>query len=192
MPRAGLTPDAVVAVALEAIDDVGSEALTLAEVAARAGVKVPSLYKHVASLEVLRTAVATAATRELAHELRMSAVGVSRAEALDRLCRTYRSYALRHPGRYAATQRAPLPGESRDDAHARAAAEVQEVVSATLRGYDIADDDQLVDATRALRAALHGFCALENGGGFAMPVSVEQSFARLIAGLDRMLSTWSS
>ncbi|KXC05271.1 TetR/AcrR family transcriptional regulator [Microbacterium hominis] len=192
MPRAGLTPGDVVAVALEAIDDVGSEALTLAEVAARAGVKVPSLYKHVASLEVLRTAVATAATRELAHELRMSAVGVSRAEALDRLCRTYRSYALRHPGRYAATQRAQLPGEGRDDAHTRAAAEVQEVVSATLRGYDIADDDQLVDATRALRAALHGFCALENGGGFAMPVSVEQSFARLIAGLDRMLSTWSS
>lgn len=189
MPRAGLSHDAVVALALEATDDVGTEALTLAEVAARAGVKVPSLYKHIASLDVLRNAVATAATRELAHELRVAAVGVSRTEALGRLCHAYRGYALRHPGRYAATQRAPLPGERREAAHAVAAEDVQTVVSATLRGYDISDD-QLIDATRALRAALHGFCALENGGGFAIPISVDESFARMVDGLDRMLSTW--
>jgi len=191
VPRVGLTPDAVVALALQTADEVGSDALTLAEVAARAGVKVPSLYKHIASLDVLRNAVAAAATRELAHELRVAAVGVSRAEALDRLCQAYRGYALRHPGRYAATQRAPLPGESRDAAHAAAAEDVQAVVSATLRGYDIADD-QLIDATRALRAALHGFCALENGGGFAIPVSIDESFARMVAGLDRMLSSWAA
>ncbi|MBF4563100.1 WHG domain-containing protein [Microbacterium sp. VKM Ac-2870] len=189
MPRAGLSHDAVVALALEATDDVGTEALTLAEVAARAGVKVPSLYKHIASLDVLRNAVATAATHELAHELRVAAVGVSRTEALGRLCHAYRGYALRHPGRYAATQRAPLPGERREAAHAAAAEDVQTVVSATLRGYDISDD-QLIDATRALRAALHGFCALENGGGFAIPISVDESFARMVDGLDRMLSTW--
>jgi hypothetical protein len=66
---------------------------------------------------------------------------------------------------------------------------VQQVVSATLRGYDIADD-QLIDATRALRAALHGFCALENGGGFALPANVSDSFSRMLDGLDRMLSSW--
>lgn len=190
MPRAGLTQDAVIALALDAVDEVGSDALTLAEVAARAGVRVPSLYKHIASIEVLRDAVATAATRELAHELRSAAVGVSRTEALARLCGAYRAYALRHPGRYSATQRAPRPGERRDDAHAGAAAEVQDVVSATLHGYDIADD-QVIDATRALRAALHGFCILENNGGFAIPVSIDESFDRMVAGFDRMLSTWS-
>ena len=189
MPRAGLTRDAVIALALDAVDEVGSDGLTLAEIAGRAGVRTPSLYKHIASIEVLRDAVATASTRELAHELRIAAIGVSRAEALARLCTAYRGYALRHPGRYSATQRAPRPGERRDDAHAAAAGEVQEVVSATLRGYDI-PDERAIDATRALRAALHGFCALENGGGFALPVSLDESFARMIAGLDRMLSTW--
>ncbi len=54
MPRAGLTRDAVVALALETIDELGLDGLTLAEIAGRAGVKVPSLYKHIASLEVLR------------------------------------------------------------------------------------------------------------------------------------------
>ncbi|WP_231477147.1 TetR/AcrR family transcriptional regulator [Microbacterium sp. MRS-1] len=175
--------------ALETIDELGLDGLTLAEIAGRAGVKVPSLYKHIASLEVLRSAVATEATRELAQELRVAAIGVSRTAALESLAHAYRGYALRHPGRYAATQRAPLPGEAREEAHALAAAQVQQVVSATLRGYDIADD-QLIDATRALRAALHGFCALENGGGFALPVNVSDSFSRMLDGLDRMLSSW--
>lgn len=191
MPRAGLSTEAVVALALQTVDLTGIEGLTLAEVAARAGVKVPSLYKHIASLDVLRTAVATSATRELARELRASAIGVSRADALGRLCHAYRGYARRHPGRYAAIQRAPLPGAHRDADHSAAAAEVQEVVTSTLRGYDL-PDDQLIDATRALRAALHGFCALENGGGFALPDDVERSFDRLVAGLDRMLDTWPS
>lgn len=189
MPRAGLSRDAVVALALDTIDELGLDGLTLAEIAGRAGVKVPSLYKHIASLEVLRSAVATAATRELAQELRAAAVGVSRKAALESLAHAYRGYALRHPARYAATQRAPLPGEAREDAHAAAAAQVQQVVSATLRGYDIADD-QLIDATRTLRAALHGFCALENSGGFALPVSISDSFSRMLEGLDRMLSSW--
>ena len=189
MPRAGLTSDAVVALAMETVDAVGTDGLTLADVAGRAGVKVPSLYKHIASLEVLRAAVATAATRELAQHLRVAAVGVSRKDALERLAHAYRGYALRHPGRYAATQRAPQPAARREQAHTAAAEEVQDVVSATLRGYDISDD-HLVDATRALRAALHGFCALENGRGFALPLDTAESFSRMIDGLDRMLSTW--
>jgi AcrR family transcriptional regulator len=101
----------VVTLALETIDELGLDGLTLAEIAGRAGVKVPSLYKHIASLEVLRSAVATEATRELAQELRVAAIGVSRTAALESLAHAYRGYALRHPGRYAATQRAPLPGE---------------------------------------------------------------------------------
>ncbi|WP_228718230.1 TetR family transcriptional regulator [Kitasatospora acidiphila] len=41
MPRAGLNPDAVVDHALALIDEDGPDALTLAAVAARAGVAAP-------------------------------------------------------------------------------------------------------------------------------------------------------
>jgi AcrR family transcriptional regulator len=80
----------VVTLALETIDELGLDGLTLAEIAGRAGVKVPSLYKHIASLEVLRSAVATEATRELAQELRVAAIGVSRTAALESLAHAYR------------------------------------------------------------------------------------------------------
>ena len=60
MPRAGLSTDGVVDVALAIVDEQGPEALSLSVVAARAGVAAPSLYKHVASVAELRSRVAAA------------------------------------------------------------------------------------------------------------------------------------
>jgi len=57
VPRAGLSTDGVVDVALAIVDEQGPEALSLSVVAARAGVAAPSLYKHVASLAELRSRV---------------------------------------------------------------------------------------------------------------------------------------
>jgi hypothetical protein len=37
------------------------------------------------------------------------------------------------------------------------------------------------DAVHAIRATLHGFVALEAGGGFGLPEDVDESFERLVA-----------
>src|SRR5690606_6751367 len=66
VPRAGLSHDAVVRLAVEVVDEAGATGfadLTLAKVAARAGVAAPSLYKHVGSLADLRREVAVLAVR---------------------------------------------------------------------------------------------------------------------------------
>ncbi|MFI5039485.1 MAG: TetR-like C-terminal domain-containing protein [Solirubrobacterales bacterium] len=39
-----------------------------------------------------------------------------------------------------------------------------------------------------MRAALHGFVALETGGGFGIPLDPDDSYARLVDVLDRGLS----
>ena len=67
---------------------------------------------------------------------------------------------------------------------------VVSVVTEVLAGYHLRDDDA-IDATRALRSALHGFVTLELGGGFGLPVSIERSFDRLVQGLVTALSGWS-
>ncbi|MBE9940881.1 TetR family transcriptional regulator, partial [Cellulosimicrobium cellulans] len=57
MARVGLSHDAVVRIALDLVDaggPTGFADLTLAKVAAQAGVATPSLYKHVGSLAALR------------------------------------------------------------------------------------------------------------------------------------------
>jgi AcrR family transcriptional regulator len=179
MPRAGLTTASVVAAAAAIADAEGLEGLTLARLAAAAGVRTPSLYNHVSGLDDVRRRVALTALRELADALRDAAVGRAGDDALAAMADAYRSYARRHPGRYAATQRAPAAG---DEAMVAAAAGAVDVVLATLRGYGLRGDDA-IHAARAVRSALHGFVALEVGGGFGIPVDLDESFARMVAAL---------
>jgi pimeloyl-ACP methyl ester carboxylesterase len=63
------------------------------------------------------------------------------------------------------------------------------VIYGVLRGYGLTGDDA-VDATRALRSALHGFVALEATGGFGLPCDVDRSYHQLVAGLDVVLCSW--
>jgi AcrR family transcriptional regulator len=184
--RAGLTPERVVAEAARVADEAGHDRLTLAAVADRLGVRLPSLYKHVPGLDGLRRALAVSAVGELGAALSEATVGRAGPEALRALATAYRGYARRHPGRYAATLRAPEPG---DTEHAAASDVVLRVVFAVLRGYHLAGDDA-VDATRALRSSLHGFVALEAAGGFGLPRDVERSFTRLVDLLDAGLAGW--
>ena len=79
---------------------------------------------------------------------------------------------------------------SSDDAEtALVARQLLDVVFAVLEGYSIEGDDA-VDATRALRALLHGYVALEAAGGFGMARDVRESFDRAIEAFDTTLSTW--
>ena len=54
------------------------------------------------------------------------------------------------------------------------------------RGYGL-DGDDAIHAVRVIRAALHGFVTLETGAGFGIPLDLDESYARLVATLDRGL-----
>jgi AcrR family transcriptional regulator len=180
MPRAGLDPDAVVSAAAELADAEGLEAVTLARLAQELGVRPPSLYAHVGGLGDLRQRIGARGARELAAVLGAAAAGRAGRDALVAVARAYREYARAHPGRYAALQRAPAGGQSAD---AQAGVDV---VVAVLRGYGLVGD-AAIHAVRTVRSALHGFALLEAGGGFGMPLSVEDSFERMVAVLHEGL-----
>ena len=184
MPRAGLTPSIVVARGADLADEIGFDKLTLAALASRLGVAVPSLYKHVGGLDALRRGIAILALGELAEAMAGAldhATAVRGGGAHVRaLAGAYRAYATAHPGRYAATLRAAPPGDAE---HSAAGDAILRIVFAVLAERGLAGDDA-VDATRALRAALHGFVALEAAGGFGLPQDVERSFARLVDAMN--------
>lgn len=162
--------------AAELADEAGLDALTLAGLAGRLGVRPPSLYKHVEGLDHLRLALAIKALGEINRRLMRVTVGRARGEALLALAKAYWDFAREHPGLYAASRRAAGPGE---DALASAGAEVVETVLGVLAGYGLADEDAL-HATRGLRAIIEGFLSLDAAGGFGLALDVEESLLRLI------------
>jgi AcrR family transcriptional regulator len=185
--RAGLTEILVIEEAERLADEVGLQQMTLAALAARLGVRQPSLYKHIEGMDGLLRSISVRAKNELAYVLARAAVGRERAEALTSISHAYRAWALEHPGRYAAAQSAPAPGDTEDQAASLA---VVQVATDILAGYKLGDDDA-IDATRALRSALHGFITLESGGGFGLPVDIDRSFERLVNGIARAFSSWT-
>ena len=185
MPRQGLDRGRVVDAAVAIADADGLEAVTLARVAADLGVRAPSLYNHVQGREALLREVSLRGISGLSAALSRATVGRSGGDALEAMAHAYRAYAAEHPGCYAATVAAPADGDAE---HAAAAAEPVGIVLAVIRPWELGPEDEL-HAVRVIRSGLHGFIALEAGGGFALPLDLDASFAALVAvlvgGLDR-------
>jgi AcrR family transcriptional regulator len=176
MPRAGLSPAAVVDAALAVVDEHGVDALTLAAVAQRTGVATPSLYKHIAGLGELRTLLGARVIDDMADDFTKAVLGRSGDDAVTALMHAYRDYVRRHPARYAAMPLDPL----HDPALAAAGGKLLEVVLAALRAYGLTGSDA-IHATRCLRAVAHGFSSLEAGGGFGLPEDLDQTYDQLVA-----------
>jgi AcrR family transcriptional regulator len=187
MPRAGLTTERVVSEAATLADETSLESFTLAALAERLGVRLPSLYKHVAGMPALQRHLAVRAKTELTEVLARAAVGRSKGDALRAVALAYREWAREHPGLYVATMRAPGPEDTADVA---ASAAATQVVFDVLSGYGLGRD-QMIDATRTLRAGLHGYAALEAVGGFAMDRTVAASIDWMLDALDRALAAGS-
>jgi AcrR family transcriptional regulator len=174
---AGVDRARVIAVAAELADTHGLEALTLAQVAAHLGIRLPSLYNHVDGQAGLRRELALLGVRELGERMAEAAIGKAGDAAVHALAQAYRAYVCAHPGRYAAGIRA-APAD--DPELAELGARVVGVVLAVLQPYGLHDDDA-IHAVRGLRSIVHGFATLESAGGFGIPLDVDESFRRLVA-----------
>ncbi|MGC0418970.1 TetR/AcrR family transcriptional regulator [Embleya sp. AB8] len=186
MARKGLTADRVTRAAAELADEVGFENITLTALARGFGVKDASLYSHVRNIQELRVWIALLAADEMADRIGAAVAGRAGKDALIAFARAYREYALEHPGRYAATQARIDPALlACSDGYRRNV----ENTYAMLRAYGL-DEPDLTDAGRLLRAAFHGFAALEGNGGFGHVRPPGASFDRAVEALHVALTNW--
>ncbi|MET9718922.1 TetR/AcrR family transcriptional regulator [Streptomyces rochei] len=186
MPRAGLTTDRVVAAAADLADATGFDNVTVSALARHFGVKDASLYTHVRNLRDLRVRVALLAGGELIDEIAAAVAGRAGKEALAAFAGAYRSYALRHPGRYAATQ---IRMDQSLVAGSPALRRTAEITHGMLRAYGLTEPD-LTDAVRLLRSTFHGYCSLEATGGFGAPRDVRASWDKVVEALHVTLTHW--
>ncbi|MGW3354695.1 TetR/AcrR family transcriptional regulator [Streptomyces bungoensis] len=186
MPRAGLTADRIVSAAAELADEAGFDHLSMSALARHFGVKDASLYSHVRGLADLRTRLALHAGGELIDRIAAAVAGRTGKDALAAFAGAYRAYALRHPGRYAATQ---IRIDQSLIAGSPALRRTADVTYGMLRAYGL-DEPDLTDAVRLLRSTFHGYCALESAGGFGAARDVQASWDKTVEALHLALTHW--
>jgi AcrR family transcriptional regulator len=185
--RAGLDKAAVIEDAVRMIDEEGLEQLALGRLAERLGVRVPSLYNHIAGLPGLRRDLAVYCLRELLGDLTRAVMGKARSEAIFALAHAFRDYARKVPGRYALTLQAPAPDDQEWQELGRQSVGV---AIAVLVPYGLGEETT-IHAIRSLRSIVQGFISLEMAGGFAIAIEPDVTFDWLVRlyvdGLERMV-----
>ena len=162
--------DQIVAAALDLLEGHGPEGLTMRAVAARIGIKAPSLYKHFPDKEELETALIAEGFQETG-ALFAAAIEGS-ADPLGDLAVAYRQWAREHPHLYALMTQKPLRRDLLPDGlEAEAGLPVVRAV----------DGDP--DLARAAWALAHGLTSLELAGRFPPDADVDAAWRAGIAAL---------
>ena len=129
-------------------------------VAARVGVRAPSLYKRVRDREALLTAVATASIDALTARLEDA------GDDLNALAHAYRDFAHDHPEGFRIMFTTAAP----HDALERSAAPLIRAAAA------LVGEDDALDAARLVTAWATGFLQMELSGAFRLGGDVDRAF----------------
>lgn len=150
----------------------GLGAVTMAEVAARVGVRPPSLYKRVRNRDELIRLIAEAVAAELGARLAAADPGAGDPRIrLDNLVGALRAFALSRSDAYKLVLTPPTAGPGFSD-------DLLEATSAPLFAVvaELAGPDHVLEAARTVTAWVTGFIAMELNGSFRLGGDVDAAF----------------
>lgn len=167
------------------LEEGGIDAVTMATVAARVGVRPPSLYKHVRDRGALLVALASDAADELGRTLAALDVkdGGPAEARIVALGDAYRAFARRHP-RAAAMLFAHFGGDVQPavDVAAVAARPVVDAAAA------LVGPERALAGARVLTAFAYGFTTMEAAGAFRFGGDVDEAYRLGITAIARGLA----
>jgi AcrR family transcriptional regulator len=176
------TDAAIVAAARDLLEAGGPDAITMQAVAARVGIRAPSLYKHVASRSALLRVVAEDAMAEIGAEIASAARTGDATADVRSMAFAFRAWAHGAPNAYR-NLFGPFPGDDRPSTGLGAAA-VAPLLDACTR---LVGPARALDAARLLTAYVHGFTNMELAGGFGLGGDIDDAFRWGIETLTRAL-----
>jgi AcrR family transcriptional regulator len=145
----------VVEVAEALVDSDGWQQLAMTSLAAKLGVRGPSLYNHVDSIEAVLGEVQVRAMATLSNELQRAAMGRVRAECIRAMAAVQRTYATEHPGLYELAMSQAIDPEGM----AAASGPSNEAFVAAIHSFGV--QEVTLELGLSCVAALHGLITLE-------------------------------
>lgn len=169
-------PAVVIAHALETIAESGPDALSMRDLARRAGVSHGAPMHHFGDKRGLLTAIATQGFETLTGALEKTR---AEGQGFVELGVTYVTFALQHPAHFQVMFRPDLLDYENAELRAAGSAAKQILQSGRTRS------DELVTGSTAAWSLVHGFATLwlagNFDGDFDDPVAMSRQIARLIA-----------
>lgn len=169
--RSRTSLDAIVAAGRELLEAGGVDAVTMQAVAARVGVRAPSLYKRVPNRGALIGAIAADVLVDLGRRLAPLAAGRDPAAAIRSIASAYRAFAHERPRGY-------------ELAWSHLADRERPATSVNVQAADpvlglmarVVGPDRALPAARTLTAFVHGFVSMELAGAFRLGGDVDEAF----------------
>jgi AcrR family transcriptional regulator len=185
--------DEIVRAARALLEEDGLDAVVMSAVAARVGVRGPSLYKHVSDRSALVRAIGDQVTTELRATLDSAMSTGDPAADLRALAHAYRAFVHANPNGYGLLFAHLEPDLQPDPA---AVADLgRPIVAAVARMIGDAGPSAL-EAGRTVAAWAHGFVSMELAGGFRLGGDLDAAYAAgidvIIAGIIRRASPASA
>ncbi len=153
-------------VARELLESQGPQAVTMRGIAARLGIRAPSLYKHYPDKRALEAAIIAGALRDFGDAMEAALAG--EANPVRALAAAYRAWALGHPHLYRLMNHGPLPRDLLPPGLEEAVARPLLTVFGS------------VARTRAAWALAHGLVSLELAGRFPPAADVDAAWEEAI------------
>ncbi len=161
----------IVAAGRELLEAGGLGAVTMQAVAARVGVRAPSLYKRFPNRGALIAAIASATLDELGQRLAPLGSEPDAAAGLRELAVVYRAFAWANPRAFELlSMNLPTDWRASVEVTARATAPVL-ILAERLVGRDRA-----LEAARLITAFANGFIAMELAGAFRLGGDVDEAY----------------
>lgn len=149
----------------------GVDAVTMRRVAELAGVRAPSLYKHVANRAALLRKLTGAVASEVRGRLDGARTGADAAEDLRAIALALRAFAHRDPHAFGLLFTPPREaGPVEAEVYADAAAPLLETAAR------LAGPERALDAARTLTAWAAGFLGMELAGAFHLGGNVDTAY----------------
>lgn len=179
--RTRVRPAAIVETAESIVDREGWHQLTMSGLAQNLGVRAPSLYKHVDSIEAVLGEVQVRALAELSNDLQRAAMGKVGTDAVRSLAAVLQEFAARHPGRYDLAMSEPID----PDRMMEAGQPASDALSAVMRSFG--NIDVTTELQVSCLAALHGVIALGRTGLLTDVIDADAVYERAIRAVILLL-----
>lgn len=174
MRTARITKEDILLTAVELVEEHGMPSLSMRELAERLGVKTPSLYNHIDSMEHLLVEVCQYAVSHFTAALLDAARDKRGDEAVRALAEAYRAFATERAGLYRVIM--AIPAENNETLDKTAAAIIDPFLR-VLSDYQLSDEGKM-HWQRILRSMLHGFVSQQQAGFLShSPVDTDESFS---------------